>query len=110
MINWIKTRISHKFGHFSRERLKAFLKKNGLAFVIIFIGWEIVEDLRAAGVRFQVNRTVGKINVPGVGSRGRMLTNLQRAGYIDEVGSDLHRATPEGRPYAMPSTPRPAPS
>lgn len=63
-------------------------------------GWEVVEDLRAAGVRFQVNRTVGKINVPGVGSRGRMLSKLQAAGYIDEVGSDLHRATPEGRPYA----------
>ena len=75
-------------------------------------GWEIVEDLRAAGVRFQVNRTVGKINVPGVGSRGRMLTKLQRAGYIDEVGSDLHRATPEGRPYAVQTagSERPQPS
>ena len=27
------------------EKLKAFLKKNGLAFVIIFVGWEIVEDV-----------------------------------------------------------------
>ena len=45
MINWIKTRISHKFGHLSREKLKAFIKKNGLAFVVIFIGWEIVEDV-----------------------------------------------------------------
>ena len=75
-------------------------------------GWEVVEDLRAAGVRFQVNRTVGKINVPGVGSRGRMLTKLQHAGYIDEVGSDLHRATPEGRPYAVqaagPERPQPS--
>ncbi|MGB1698423.1 MAG: tyrosine-protein phosphatase [Nannocystaceae bacterium] len=69
-------------------------------------GWEVVEDLRAMGVKFQVNRTVGKINVPGEGRRGRMIEKLTRAGYIDEVGSDLHRATPEGRPYAMgPTTP-----
>ncbi len=27
------------------EKLKGFLKKNGLAFVIIFVGWEIVEDV-----------------------------------------------------------------
>ncbi len=67
-------------------------------------GWEVVEDLRAMGVKFQVNRTVGKINVPGEGRRGRMLEKLSRDGYIDEVGSDLHRATPEGRPYAMPET------
>lgn len=62
-------------------------------------GWEQVEDLRALGVKFQVNRTIGKVNVPGVGRRGRMLEKLSRAGFIDEVGSDLHRATPEGRPY-----------
>ena len=45
MINWLKTRISHKFSHFSAEKLRGFLKKNGLAFVIIFVGWEIVEDV-----------------------------------------------------------------
>ena len=45
MINWLKTRISHKFNNFSKEKLKAFLKKNGLAFVIIFVGWEIIEDV-----------------------------------------------------------------
>ena len=67
-------------------------------------GWEVIEDLRAIGVKFQVNRTIGKINVPGEGRRGRMLEKLARSGYIDEVGSDLHRATPEGRPYAMPNT------
>jgi len=67
-------------------------------------GWEIIEDLRAIGVKFQVNRTVGKINVPGEGRRGRMLDALAKAGYIDEVGSDLHRATPEGRPYPIAQT------
>ena len=45
MINWLKTRISHKFNNFSKEKLKTFLKKNGLAFVVIVVGWEIVEDV-----------------------------------------------------------------
>ena len=64
-------------------------------------GSEILEDLRAAGARFQVNRTVGKVNVPGVGSRGKFIAELRRRGWIDEVGSDLHRPTPEGRPYPI---------
>lgn len=64
-------------------------------------GREIVEDLRAAGARFQCNRTVGKVNRPGVGGRGRMLAWLMERDLIDEVGSDLHRPTREGRPYAM---------
>jgi len=62
---------------------------------------ELAADLRAAGVRFQVNRTVGAMNRPGHGARGATLSWLQGRGWIDEVGSDLHRATPEGRPYAM---------
>lgn len=66
-------------------------------------GHELCEDLRAAGARFQVNRTVGKANLPGHGSRGRFLEWLLERGYVDEVGSDLHRATPEGRPYASAS-------
>ena len=45
MIKWVKTRISHKLDNFSKEKLKAFIKKNGLAFVVIFVGWEIVEDV-----------------------------------------------------------------
>ncbi len=63
-------------------------------------GDELLEDLRAAGARFQVNRTVGKINVPGEGQRGRFLAKLIERDWIDEVGSDLHRPTPEGRPFA----------
>tara|TARA_B100000945_G_C20345188_1_gene579396 strand:- start:428 stop:676 length:249 start_codon:yes stop_codon:yes gene_type:complete len=31
--------------HYSAAKLKKFLKENGLAFVIIFIGWEIIEDV-----------------------------------------------------------------
>ena len=62
-------------------------------------GDELCEDLRAAGVRFQCNRTVGKANVPGEGSRGRFLAKLLARGWVDEVGSDLHRATAEGRPF-----------
>lgn len=64
-------------------------------------GKDLVEDLRAAGAKFQVNRTVGKMNKPGVGGRGKMIAWLMDRGYIDEVGSDLHRATREGRPYAV---------
>ena len=45
MISWLKNRISHKFDNFSKEKLRSFLKKNGLAFVIIFVGWEIIEDV-----------------------------------------------------------------
>jgi protein-tyrosine phosphatase len=64
-------------------------------------GEELCEDLRSAGARFQVNRTVGKANVPGQGTRGRFLAKLIERGWIDEVGSDLHRPTPDGRPHAM---------
>jgi tyrosine-protein phosphatase YwqE len=62
---------------------------------------ELCEDLRAAGVKFQVNRTVGKVNVPGRGSRGEFIARLIDRDWIDEVGSDLHRATADGRPYAV---------
>lgn len=62
-------------------------------------GDEICEDLRSAGTRFQVNRTVGKANVPGEGTRGQFLARLLARNWIDEVGSDLHRPTPDGRPF-----------
>lgn len=45
VFRWLKHRLSHKLGHFSSKKIKQFLKENGLAFVIIFIGWEIVEDV-----------------------------------------------------------------
>lgn len=43
--NWIKHRILHKLDHFSLTKIKKFLRENGLAFVIIFIVWEIIEDV-----------------------------------------------------------------
>ncbi|RMG98877.1 MAG: histidinol-phosphatase [Deltaproteobacteria bacterium] len=66
-------------------------------------GWEVLADLRAVGVRFQVNRTVGHVNVPGEGSRGRAIARLLEEGWVDEVGSDLHRPTADGRPDPYPS-------
>lgn len=44
-LRWLKRRLSHKLENFSVKKIKTFLKENGLAFVIIFIGWEIVEDV-----------------------------------------------------------------
>ncbi len=65
-------------------------------------GEEVMADLRAAGARFQVNRTVGELNLPGHGVRGRFLARLLERGWVDEVGSDLHRPTARGRPHAIP--------
>ena len=45
ILKYLKIRLSNRFDNFSRKKIKAFLKKNGLAFVIIFVGWEIVEDV-----------------------------------------------------------------
>ena len=45
MLSWIKSRVRHKLENFSLDRIKSFLKENGLAFVIIVVGWEIVEDV-----------------------------------------------------------------
>ena len=38
-------RITHKLHHFKWSHLKSILKQHGLAFLIIFIVWEIVEDV-----------------------------------------------------------------
>lgn len=64
-------------------------------------GYEVLADLRSAGARFQVNRTVEGMNVVDGSSRGKLLALLLDHEWIDEVGSDLHRATQDGRPYAM---------
>jgi hypothetical protein len=45
ILKYLKIRLSSRFDNFSRKKIKAFLKKNGLAFVIIVVGWEIVEDV-----------------------------------------------------------------
>jgi tyrosine-protein phosphatase YwqE len=66
-------------------------------------GAEVLADLRALGVRFQVNRTHDQTGQALTRTgRGEMIASLLASGFIDEVGSDLHRATQDGRPYPMP--------
>ena len=38
-------RITHKLHHFKWSHFKSILRENGLAFLIIFIVWEIIEDV-----------------------------------------------------------------
>ena len=45
LFTWLKQRVMHKLQGFSRDKIRKFLKENGLAFVVIFIGWEIIEDV-----------------------------------------------------------------
>ena len=45
ILNWIKHRLQHKLEHFSLASIKKTLKENGLALVIIIVGWEIAEDV-----------------------------------------------------------------
>ena len=45
MLKRLWHRITHKFHHFKWSHLKDLLRKHGLAFLIIFVGWEIVEDV-----------------------------------------------------------------
>ena len=44
MFEYIKLKFKSRFKNFSKDRIREFLKKNGLAFVIILVGWEIMED------------------------------------------------------------------
>jgi tyrosine-protein phosphatase YwqE len=67
-------------------------------------GEEVLADLRSEGARFQVNRTLGRGGGRPRGGRVAFLSRLLTLGWIDEVGSDLHRATQDGRPYPMPGT------
>lgn len=43
--NWVAHKIKHKIEHWSWEHIKNTFKKHGLALVIIFITWEILEDI-----------------------------------------------------------------
>ena len=38
-------RFTHKLGHFKWSYIKKLLKEHGLAFLVIFIIWEIIEDI-----------------------------------------------------------------
>ena len=58
-------------------------------------GMDILEDLRSAGARFQVNRTPASSRPS---PRSNFVKALQARDWIDEVGSDMHRPTASGRP------------
>ena len=45
MFKWIKNRIGHKLEHLKWKNIKKIFRENGLALVIIIVGWEIVEDV-----------------------------------------------------------------
>jgi hypothetical protein len=45
ILKWLKHRILHKLEHLKWAAIKKTLKENGLALVIIIVGWEIVEDV-----------------------------------------------------------------
>ena len=42
---WLKHKIQHKIEHWSWDHIKTIFKKHGLALVVIFIIWEILEDI-----------------------------------------------------------------
>ena len=45
MIKWLKHRLSHKLEHFKWSNIKKTMRENGVALVVIIIGWEIIEDV-----------------------------------------------------------------
>lgn len=44
-MKWLVHRIKHKLGHYKIKNIKKDLLRYGTAFVIIFIVWEIIEDI-----------------------------------------------------------------
>ena len=45
VIKWVKNRLMHKIEHIRWTSIEKIMKKNGLALVIIIVGWEIIEDV-----------------------------------------------------------------
>ena len=45
LYRWVKQRIGHKLSHFKWENIKQTFRENGLALVVIIVGWEIIEDV-----------------------------------------------------------------
>ena len=45
MYKWIKQRLSHKLEHLKWNNIKKTFRENGLALVVIIVGWEIIEDI-----------------------------------------------------------------
>ena len=44
-MKWLVHRIKHKLEHYKIKNIKKDLLRYGTAFVIIFIAWEIIEDV-----------------------------------------------------------------
>jgi hypothetical protein len=44
-LRWLKNRIGHKLEHFRWSSIKKTLRENGVALVVIIVGWEIIEDV-----------------------------------------------------------------
>ena len=42
---WLKDKVKHKLEHYSLAHFKELLRRHGLALLVIFIIWEIVEDI-----------------------------------------------------------------
>ena len=45
MVKRIRNWFKHKLKHISIDNIKRLLKENGMAFVVIFIIWEVIEDI-----------------------------------------------------------------
>ena len=45
ILKWIKQRLSHKLEHLKWSNIKKLFRENGLALVVIIVGWEIIEDV-----------------------------------------------------------------
>ena len=45
LFRWIKQRFSHKLEHLKWSNIKKLFRENGLALVVIIVGWEIIEDV-----------------------------------------------------------------
>tara|TARA_A100001015_G_C14599066_1_gene559727 strand:+ start:168 stop:494 length:327 start_codon:yes stop_codon:yes gene_type:complete len=45
ILRWVKDRLSHKLDHFKWTNIKKIFRENGLALVVIIVGWEIIEDV-----------------------------------------------------------------
>jgi hypothetical protein len=45
LLRWARHRLKHKLEHFRLSHLAETLREHGVAFVVILIGWEIIEDI-----------------------------------------------------------------
>ena len=45
LLRWVRHRLKHKLEHFRLSHLMDILKEHGVAFVVILVGWEIIEDI-----------------------------------------------------------------